>query len=438
MKVWILVFFLISTSFASEEWDELLGPSERQYSEDNLDYLSELEGTELSEFEELHEIKAKKKKKKEKEPLDEWEELTEADDLMVENDKDYLELQGTVKIEESRNKIRSAWDIRSTELLEDIEVNDFSFEEDLIPEGEKPISDLNILLKNSKDTISKLPYKERKKTKYDPEPFIAVIHPGAMIEEIDTGKLHKVDRKLMVKAINNVVGGSIIYLFDKEGKRKYRTLLENITDIDHMVNLKTNPSLFKKHLPRAQMEGNDREVKLIHNFSLSQEGIRGDYFRNLYGSEESGGSVNQLDYQVFYSWPFSFKMGLSAGFQRGTWQGSEDSLQWTTGLYGLSLNQNFHKNWEVQLNASRYFLMSGSDSQGGSIRFQGNQFGVDLINIYQTEWGPFFIALTLNQSYYSVKESNRVLSNAQEPESITTFGAKIGFRFEKDFWRYTF
>ncbi len=456
MKLFFVLILLSHSAYAEQEWrelleseefivdefdledemDELLRPGETLDEKEaiKLDYLAGDELKELEEFEKLNE----KKKIRGQKDIQEWDELSDAKDIELQQEKDYLELQNTVQIDDYRSKTRSAWDIQSIEFLENLEVEDYSFEDDLIPEGERTVLELEILDKAAKDTITQLPPQDKDTPEFKPEPFTAVIKPGSLIEDIETKKLKKIDRKLVVKAINNVIGGKVVYLFDKSGKKKYRTFLKNITDIDQFVNLKESPPLYYEYQPRAKNEGNDTNVQLIHSFSFSQEGIRGDYFQNLFDDQNTGGSVNQFDYQVFYKWPFSLKMGLSAGFQKGTWDGQSNSMQWYSGLYGLSLNQNFYSNWEAQLNASRYFLMKAEDDQGNSTRFQGNQFGFDLINIINTKWGPFFWSLTINQSYFSIKESSRNFTTSQQPESITTYGIKVGFRFEKDFWRYTF
>jgi len=432
VKPLLFLILICNSIYAEDEWKELLRPGETFEKNEAiiLDPLAHGEIEELEAFEE--ELNQNKKKQ------DEWSELSNAQDIEIQQDKDYLELQNTVEIDDFKSKIRSAWDIQSVEFLENLEVEDYSFENDLVPEGEKTILELEELDRAAKDTITQLPPQVKDTPEFKPEPFVAVIKPESLIEDLDTKKIIKVDRKLVVKAINNVIGGKIVYLFDKNGKRKYRTLLNNITDIDNFVKLDESPSLHVEYQPRAKNEGNDTEVKLIHSFSLSQEAIRGDYFQNLFDDQNSGGSVNQFDYQVFYKWPFSLKMALTAGLQRGRWDGQSNSLEWYSGLYGLSLNHNFYSNWEAQLNASRYFLMRGQDSLGNSLRFQGNQFGLDVINIVDTSWGPFFWSLTINQSYFSIKESSQQFSTSQNPESVTTFGVKIGFRFEKDFWRYTF
>lgn len=426
-----------------DDLDEFLEPNEMKFSEfQDAEDISLRGVDEFLELEETQDLPLEELISRDQRVIYEWEELTDASDLSLTIEPDYVDLKNTVEIEDYSSKVRSAWDIQSIELLENIEANDFSFEEDLIPEGENTVVELKELDENKKDIYLPLPEKKKKKEELKPEVFVAVLQKGAEVFDLKTKESFLSDRKLIVKAISNVVGGEIIYLFDKKGEKKYKTHLSNIKDIDNFVNLDSNPKLFSEYVPRAKLEGNDSVINLLQSFSLGQEGVRGEYFQTLFNDSSTSGTVNQFDYQVFYNWPIRLKMGLSASFQRGTWSGQTETLDWYSGLYGLALNYplfgNKSSRWELQLNASKYFLMRAQTIDGNSIRFQGNQFGLDALNVHNTNYGTWFWGVTINQSYYSVKDSEVVLKNSVSPESITTYGLKIGYRTDFEFWRFTF
>lgn len=366
--------------------------------------------------------------------------------LQKDEKEDFKEFKQSLYSLENQMGIRkkfSSWDLESIEVMDFVENKGLLYEDVINNQGLESIEKIHKIEKTgSRKYHPPKPIIPRKKDFFEPENYFGILKKNSRLENLKTKEYIWASRKIYVKARPIVVGGEKAYLLDKKNKKVYKTNIQNIISIQNEVDMKAKPSLYSEHVPRAQMEGDDTVLPLAHTFALYAEAIDPHYFESLFATNGANASSIKGDYRIYYKWDWPLLLGLNAGAERGNWNPKGVSLDWTGLFYGLSLNYPAFKfdgiEFEASLSFQKLALMKATVTGGGSVRFQGDSLSGNIQAIYKVPLGHIVLGLVVRETYLSVKESNRPLSQPNRKQSLESMGLKIGFRSSFNFWEGIF
>lgn len=269
----------------------------------------------------------------------------------------------------------------------------------------------------------------------NPKPFTAQLKAGSILRNLKTGKAFRLEKPLVVKAQSTVLGGSQVFIFDKEGKKRYETKAYNAVNIEHVVQMNPDIDPLVTYTDTPRYGAIDRETNFSHFFTYHLEAIRTEYYSTIFrGSRQSANAYQLQTKSYFFKKDFPVQMGINLSGQIGYWEDPTlGTVTWSGLFFGPSIMRSFWKNqdnqWNMHLSAFRSIIHE-SQKTPDRHKYSTSGLQMEIEKEMGTSYGPFIVGLSYRWTRSSIKSSSEFLFNQSLKGQVTSFGAHIGYRFD--------
>lgn len=334
-----------------------------------------------------------------------------------------------------------SFSIKADDLDDFLEESEASKEAIFIDIEEETRADFDVIDKISKrqKAIEKKRYKRRQFKKprkiSEGEIFKAQLKKGAILVDIKSKKSFKVKSPIMVTAKMIIVGGNLVYIYDKKGKEKYKTEAMNVIDIERVVSLYPEIDHIKTYSDMPRYGLKDKKTNFSHFLTYHAEAMRTNYYPTIFRGTQKTGNSYQLQLKSYLlKKDFPVQAGLSIATQLGFWEDPTLGVStWGGIFYGPTLMRSFwheQKNqWNFHFSAFRS-LVHRSRKNPDAHSFSTNGIQLELEKQIDTRNGPFSIGVSYRLSRSSVKSTTEYLENEASRGKITAVGVSVGYRFD--------
>lgn len=268
----------------------------------------------------------------------------------------------------------------------------------------------------------------------NPDFFTAQLKEGTILKDLKNGKGYRIDKPIVVKAKSAIVGGNVVFIYDRFGKKRYETSAPNAVNIEHIVrmNPEIDPLVTYTDVPRYGAV--DRDTEFSHFFTYHIEAITSEYYATIFRGTKQTANSNQLQLKsYFYKKDFPIQMGINISAQLGFWEDETlGTVTWSGLFVGPSMMRSFWKKpdsqWNMHLSGFKS-LYHESQKTPDVHRYSTIGIQYEVEKEFQTNYGPFTLGLSYRYSRSSIKSSTEFLENEAIKGQVIAVGAFVGYRF---------
>lgn len=285
---------------------------------------------------------------------------------------------------------------------------------------------------------------EAAKPRWVPAPFRAALAKGSTLIERKSKKSIVTPTILYIWAEEKVVGGEIVYIYDKKGELRYETLAKNVSSIERDLDLGAHPDRYQIEQPPVIHQVLDKKLKLQHQFSWSAQSIHDPFsaqiFKSYIPSLQDGdlsATSNSLNYKIFFPWEFPIDVGMALTYNTGYWKDDAQGAKWSALYLGPSFQylheQNEFWGWRAQLTiqtALSHSINYDGQPMGVDYSVAQAQVGGDLL--YRSSIGVWSLGPSYTVIRSSLKNSTRSVQISSEKKNATAWAINLGYTFEHD------
>lgn len=267
-----------------------------------------------------------------------------------------------------------------------------------------------------------------------PEPFTAQLKEGTILRDLKTGKGFILKNTLVVKAQEVVLGASKVFIFDRDGKKRYETKSENAVKIDHIVKMTPDIDPLVVYSDKPRFGAVDKETRFSHFFSYHIEAVRTEYFATIFRGTRQSANSNLFQLKSYLlAKDFPIQVGFNLSGQIGYWEDPNLGIMtWGGVFFGPSFMRSFWKSedsqWNLHLSGFRS-LYHRSEKAPDTHSFSTIGLEVDLEKEIGTKYGPVTLGISYRWNRSSINSSTEFLQNDALKGQVAAFGAYLGYRY---------
>ena len=208
----------------------------------------------------------------------------------------------------SKGRIDMSLDRNKAFLEKDLGISD----EDLVSLGNSEIE-----FRKLRNDIISLPKIDSGKLKNPYPAYRALIKRGSRLYSMNLNEVYLVSRDTIAMANEITKGGSLAFIYNKNGEAKYIAVSKSIEKIEEHFDLNNYLDATLEYKRTYKHKIQDYNLELEHSFNMHFEDVKAIYFAEVFNGTSTGGRANRVEYRVFFPWEFPIEFGLSTSFQDG-------------------------------------------------------------------------------------------------------------------------
>jgi hypothetical protein len=179
------------------------------------------------------------------------------------------------------------------------------------------------------------PSKERKRIAIKPSIFTAILQKGTIIWDVRTGKKYSPQKSVYVKAIEKLPGSQASYIYDKNGKIKFRARTDSLKSVESDIDLLLPFDAIESYENKDQFHTVDEGFALRHFFLIHFETMSSEYYANLYEGDSKAAVGNRFESKNYFTTRLPIQLGINIGHELGTWSDDKvGDVAWNSLFYG--------------------------------------------------------------------------------------------------------
>jgi len=277
------------------------------------------------------------------------------------------------------------------------------------------------------------------------EIYRAVLRENSVVHDLKTGRSFTIHRKAYIFAQEEVAGGEVIFVYDKNKQKRFKTNSINVVSIESDLDLKAKPKNYQEFKAPTQYQTKDTTLRLDNFVNFHYEYLQDEYLGDLFSSLLPAGTQlesntfyaygTRFELKSFYKWDFPIEFGVNLNYQEGAWQGQAKGLVWRSVFFGpvaqytLMKNENFSFNVQVSFQQS-FFFKARSLTDNFTFNYSTNALELGLNTIWPTRFGDFVIGGSYRRAQASLKETTIPLERNSERGLMQSWSIILGYNFE--------